>query len=925
MAEPNVVTKYKDSKEYKRLVSLNDLMERTLSKIDTHSEHLLYQDERFLEIYRQIQDTYNIVLKKKAEEADVEPEEEFVRVGKLSSFFQYVQATKDSMDALNNLDNDNEMQPVERDLIAIANMLKLKKVVAEMQERVEKKKSFVDAIDSDSMAKIFIDNSQDVVDAFDGKQFTVAKDLLLGNVNGNAFPGQNIEVLKKSVRQALQKGVIQQSIPIVAKHEAGRECEYTAVQIDKPTDAVKSLLETNRIKEVIKQYRNAETFWMSSDLTAPEEKESRRAFMETYAEDLDGLYRALNLKNANPYTDTRDKMLDFLEKNEIDGMMRDYHDMMLDREEERKEALEGKAPLEDGKYPDRWTGASDDGTGKDPWGYLYSSESRISNAERAFRNMHTRSNTYDAKGDSKATDAQKLGLKEFQKWIYRNCDSVGFDMFGSNGSARSYLDDFIKAPYDMQIKTLYMLETKTRKSIKDPDEKDIENYVPNLDKLKDVMVSSKFRFWQRLNGKKHRWNKIKDCMDRLKGKGIAKEHGLDDSLKKASTVLETGKAATAQGSQAVEKLLDQSHATKAVGALSGAQGLISGVYNTVKNIIKLKGAVAGEEGSVFTTTLDTIQTATGAIASGATVYNYADRLINGNLFDAEATTASTIAMNGNFIVNCMKAIRRGGAAIRTWFRNSKRGAEFKEATEGMENYDSIPDDNPHKKLLGKLQKHSKAINDINLQRVRTYAIESAQGGLGATTGLLSGACGLMTPVAGTITGVLGGIGFAAIPAVIFTNNKLEVLDNRQTIDNEIYANDAEKKKALDGMRDLLANRKERLNGKRKNLEKALDKFSKNEKSMLNHIRRNVARKHGCVNEKQLKGVLLEGVKKDLHDMHYMTVGLEHSPENSKFLEQVKTGADALIKQAGGVVPTSVEKPKDDEALTKEIQELGRGL
>lgn len=131
---------------------------------------------------------------------------------------------------------------------------------------------------------------------------------------------------------------------------------------------------------------------------------------------------------------------------------------------------------------------------------------------------------YSLAEDTTITSKQRKELERFQLWLQRNCDKTGVKGIkyglGKKGPVRNFAEEFMKLPARVQLKTLFLLETGKRKSpneYSDNMESQSDGYTPNLDKLKDTMIASKFKIFRRLNGSQFYWNKLQEAM------GIAKQ------------------------------------------------------------------------------------------------------------------------------------------------------------------------------------------------------------------------------------------------------------------------------------------------------------------------------------------------------------------------------------------------------------------
>lgn len=439
-----------------RIKALNELLDQMLAGIDRHNDHLLYQTDQFVNMKEQLerlkkeaehepdnvileegQGDYEIIevdrkLNRKMLESD---RKEAQRADKLSLFLQYVEETKKAIDEMG-----EEPATVYRDIKAIEYMLKLKMVIAEMQDRIETENfdgDFSDAIDVKQMKKIYRMDAEGVFSLFRQSQAVAAVKILKSENTS-----EEIKNRKHAIRQAVKNGTLQQYSPVIAFHTNQGKVRYDMDKCVSPVDVVKVLSQSERVKNVLDQYRNAEKYWYGSALTEEEERASRRAFMECYAADLGGLYEALNVAASPNPEKTQSQILEILKENGLDGMMRDYHDMMKDRKVQdevaqadsdqkanqkanQNEEVDVEQNLNINNEIERAAQRERGIAPKDVRSYLY--DAQMTDEEKAFRAHKTTSVLYDAEknaGNNVNKKEQLLGLKEFHKWIYRRSESV---------------------------------------------------------------------------------------------------------------------------------------------------------------------------------------------------------------------------------------------------------------------------------------------------------------------------------------------------------------------------------------------------------------------------------------------------------------------------------------------------------------------
>ncbi len=114
------------------------------------------------------------------------------------------------------------------------------------------------------------------------------------------------------------------------------------------------------------------------------------------------------------------------------------------------------------------------------------------------------------------TGDQMAGLKSISRWMLRNMDKTGALDIGDSRSAfvRNYV---LRQSPRVKLCAYYLVETDARKlkgsKLKQAvAESQSPSYVPNLQKFKDKMIASKFKFWKRLSGSEFYWDKLADSM-----------------------------------------------------------------------------------------------------------------------------------------------------------------------------------------------------------------------------------------------------------------------------------------------------------------------------------------------------------------------------------------------------------------------------
>lgn len=263
------------------------------------------------------------------------------------------------------------------------------------------------------------------------------------------------------------------------------------------------LLNKKGFQSVLSAYQKQMEYWADAYLEPEELFQQRRAFVNAYRDELNEMGEYLF---ADP-----DRQIDRLMTAKNDGileMMKDFQYLKLDEEIER-----ARSGVESERKTERLSKANTEKA-------EFRSRLMVAGLETsaALDKRQAMSGTSgDALSDPTLTDAQRNGLRDFHQWLYRNCDKSGFEVFGSAGSIRAFANEFVKKPVDVQLKTLYLLETNRRKlgSGKQTLDDDINSqttYAPNLDKIKDRLIATRLKFWRRTDGSQFYWNKLTESL-----------------------------------------------------------------------------------------------------------------------------------------------------------------------------------------------------------------------------------------------------------------------------------------------------------------------------------------------------------------------------------------------------------------------------
>lgn len=914
---------------YFRLANLVELMERKIASIDERSEYVLYTEEKYKKIANDMSTLLEDVTNTepdlqgfddrfkeqfRAEFKDIR-DRAAVALKILSLADKTKEAIENSYYKEERGKSLAEVEPIEEDpdlnkrnekigaaKNALAKTLRFKNVIAEVKKDLHDGKF---STKNDPARLDDIHNGYD--DKAKGRLNALSKNSgIYRSINMMINQGKDS---RENVLALMENGSLQRVFQVKSSGDFKSD---SVPGIEDAKATITDIINSPQVNKIINNYKAAEKFWLATAENDVSEKDSRRAFVEAHEDELKALYHAANVAKA----EEKSAVLNLLRENGIVNLVKDYHDMILDRRLEK----EGKGDLsDDNRSSDegRWTKNDID----DNYKYLYEGENNDEKIFRAIQSKSSLSSGMAKIGDNQASEAQLLGLKEFHKWIYRNCDERGFgDAFGANSSARSYMESFMKKPYDVQIKTLYMLEHRNRKTV--PSDEQIKDYVPSLSDIKGTMVSTRFKFWRRLNGKKHRWNKVKECIDRIdkEARGVKDKPAKEKSrFEKNFEVINKATAQVNKVELGIDVLRNANNAVNhtykmfnnmngnayvnTAGTVGNVYWAGTAIYDTGKNAIRtVKAFHDGKKQEGFAALLDTV-------SSGATVYT-AEKF---------AVGATKAAINAGTAVSIFGLAQSSGALINGW-------SNWREHRESVENKFKFREKNIRTDLQKKLKKHENAIAGINYGKRHNQIINLTQGGIGVTNGLAGGAYGWWTGAAASAIApwsmLLVIIG---IPIFALVRNKYAAVRTNKVADKLLY-DEEDKQKILKSERKKITRRVNRISGTPdmpgdEKLIDYLNSVKNSDTAILNKMRKQYATKKGCVNEKQLKGVLVKEMSKDLRNMHYM-----QDAANSEEAKVMRQAADYLTEKAGHhKIKNTEEKNLSEEDKEKEIAKIMKGL
>lgn len=313
------------------------------------------------------------------------------------------------------------------------------------------------------------------------------------------------------------------------------------------TDGLGILKERNGFQEAIRQYQIEKDHYFdrayfSSDAAY---ESAKRAFLQAYYNELKPLYE-LVYPESTTAAGTRVRTTSYaddrvLQQEGLLGLVVDFRRMEADARIRKEDDLVKKQELINRRRNEL---QRDVNNGKDNFGapLAWARENDASMAKQIRRYDGTAEAVpAQALEDSGITDAQRDQLREVHKWMIRNCARTGMgSFFGSAGSVRQYVNEFMQKPAKDQLKALELIQNGSYKSDDAARQPLGTNFVPDLDKIKGKMTASKWKFWKRRDGSYLYWQKLETAMDKVKtAKGEQEARAKVEAGEKGDAIIDT--------------------------------------------------------------------------------------------------------------------------------------------------------------------------------------------------------------------------------------------------------------------------------------------------------------------------------------------------------------------------------------------------
>lgn len=131
----------------------------------------------------------------------------------------------------------------------------------------------------------------------------------------------------------------------------------------------------------------------------------------------------------------------------------------------------------------------------------------MAGAQESIRKSDKKDDSEAPAMDANLSGAQLNGLNEIAKWMYRNDSKTGAISLAP--TQEFFVRNLLKQPARVKLFMYYLIENKKRHNPKPEDVMESQmTYVPNLERFKNQMIATKFKFWKRVDGSYIYWEKL---------------------------------------------------------------------------------------------------------------------------------------------------------------------------------------------------------------------------------------------------------------------------------------------------------------------------------------------------------------------------------------------------------------------------------
>ncbi len=559
---------------------------------------------------------------------------------------------------------------------------------------------------------------------------------------------------------------------------------YKLDGIKSATKLMDKLLSDDKMQAMISAYESAEKMWLTSAASPSKEIENRLRFVNAFDSELKELYLMINNDNAV----LREAANKAFEKYGISELIKDYKAF---RDPENKNT-----------------------------DYLTDNQNEYAKSFRGYYQI--------VLDDKSKTLTKKPELREVHKYLLGYGDygsGIGTDVFNVTKQVRPFIENFISLPEEQQLKALYMLEHKMYKTDAVATNENIANYTPNVGKINDILKASNFKFWKRATTSYMYWNKLKICIDRVRGLETPPENKKSVRDKIITFLGLTGLASK------VSSLLKGTLKAIVVGVRS-ASSYIGGLLSSSKlpdmeesaSNIQIATKTAEDVSSLVDTSLP--------LVSSPLAFNVISVVSSSILTASSVTSVVSNSKNKSSAVDVIRDVRE------------------------MMKDNSLSGD--QKKILEKMETHARIIEAINHDKVRMSVVKTVNNVTGVATSALM--------IAGLGPAMIVPYGVASV-LTFLASSKIQGQNVENVLDTKRFADSQSRKNAIENTKKLIKLRYRRLpeNLRLKHFNQYSDAIESDDK-ILGQLRQETVRSSGQINQAAAKNFFVQNIGNDLYNL-----------------------------------------------------------
>lgn len=623
-------------------------------------------------------------------------------------------------------------------------------------------------------------------------------------------------------------------------------------------------------EEMKREYAKAERYWMLSAMTPSEIVESRRNFVMMYEPCIAELYEKAKIRADLGRLD-KDAFIATADKDGITELLKDYRSFK-DPNDRSMDFLCDDDPQIEGFKEGR------------------AAEYRAVEARRS------------------EDDYLREQTSEFHRWMMRNCDKSGgkgAEFRGAGGSVRAFAENFMKQDPKDQLKAMYILEKGLRHENRRITDEEMEGYKPDIKKLKSQMVSTRWKFWQRISSSQIYWQKLKECMDKAQRDKTVGPSGIGaEEITGGTTETIMHGVNALDGADTVMKT-----AGKAVETIGTVSTALWGAKNVMSSATKVISAVKNHE---TMTALQKAETAADVVVSGGNAIlansKYAIEKIPGVSKNLLGKSVSWVGVGAMAYWTVKSGVQSVHSAVRAGDHK-----EIVKAAAALNDQNRTPQE---KAEIEKLVQNSRVIHTVNKQKALSHLVDCGFNSVffaASLTGIVASA---------TVATAFSGAGVVVIPASIAVANKMKAVEAKKVIDTKLYADKDEKKAKVDYARFILGSRYAMLGTKLKaKYHDMMNNHFKSESSILNSLRKKAVGNSGEVNNEALRNKIISDIGNDAYDRLHGNYVKEKEGKLNHFDKQMGELTIKLVNSAKGKVDKKQINKVAEDGRDKAVQSM----